>query len=179
MDGFEVKRLDTVIGLGDIIVTTTGNKDIVVGRHFEGMKDKAIVCNIGHFDNEIDMAWLNSNHGSTKNTIKPQVDMYTIAGKDIIVLAEGRLVNLGCATGHPSFVMSNSFTNQTLAQLELWENSANYGNDVYMLPKYLDEKVARLHLAKIGVELETLRNDQAEYIGVPVEGPFKAEHYRY
>jgi adenosylhomocysteinase len=179
MDGFEVKRLDTVIGLGDIIVTTTGNKDIVVGRHFEGMKDKAIVCNIGHFDNEIDMAWLNSNHGSTKNTIKPQVDMYTIAGKDIIVLAEGRLVNLGCATGHPSFVMSNSFTNQTLAQLELWQNSANYGNDVYMLPKHLDEKVARLHLAKIGVELETLRNDQAEYIGVPVEGPFKAEHYRY
>jgi len=179
MDGFEVKRLDTVIGLGDIIVTTTGNKDIVVGRHFEGMKDKAIVCNIGHFDNEIDMAWLNANHGSTKNTIKPQVDMYTIDGKDIIVLAEGRLVNLGCATGHPSFVMSNSFTNQTLAQLELWQNSANYGNDVYMLPKHLDEKVARLHLAKIGVELETLRNDQAEYIGVPVEGPFKAEHYRY
>jgi adenosylhomocysteinase len=179
MDGFEVKRLDTVIGLGDIIVTTTGNKDIVVGRHFEGMKDKAIVCNIGHFDNEIDMAWLNANHGSTKNTIKPQVDMYTIDGKDIIVLAEGRLVNLGCATGHPSFVMSNSFTNQTLAQLELWQNSANYGNDVYMLPKHLDEKVARLHLAKIGVELETLRKDQAEYIGVPVEGPFKAEHYRY
>ena len=179
MDGFEVKKLDTVIGLGDIIVTTTGNKDIVVGRHFEAMKDKAIVCNIGHFDNEIDMAWLNSNYGSTKNTIKPQVDMYTINGNDIIVLAEGRLVNLGCATGHPSFVMSNSFTNQTLAQLELWQNSANYGNDVYMLPKHLDEKVARLHLAKIGVELETLRQDQADYIGVQVEGPYKAEHYRY
>jgi adenosylhomocysteinase len=179
MDGFEVKKLDTVIGLGDIIVTTTGNKDIVVGRHFEAMKDKAIVCNIGHFDNEIDMAWLNSNYGSTKNTIKPQVDMYTIKGNDIIVLAEGRLVNLGCATGHPSFVMSNSFTNQTLAQLELWQNSANYGNDVYMLPKHLDEKVARLHLAKIGVELETLRQDQADYIGVAVEGPYKAEHYRY
>ena len=179
MDGFEVKKLDTVIGLGDIIVTTTGNKDIVVGRHFEAMKDKAIVCNIGHFDNEIDMAWLNSNYGSTKNTIKPQVDMYTIKGNDIIVLAEGRLVNLGCATGHPSFVMSNSFTNQTLAQLELWQNSASYGNDVYMLPKHLDEKVARLHLAKIGVELETLRPDQAEYIGVAVEGPYKAEHYRY
>jgi len=179
MDGFEVKKLDTVIGLGDIIVTTTGNKDIVVGRHFENMKDKAIVCNIGHFDNEIDMAWLNSNYGSTKNTIKPQVDMYTIKGKDIIVLAEGRLVNLGCATGHPSFVMSNSFTNQTLAQLELWQNSANYDNDVYMLPKHLDEKVARLHLAKIGVELEVLSQDQADYIGVKVNGPFKAEHYRY
>jgi adenosylhomocysteinase len=179
MDGFEVKKLDTVIGLGDIIVTTTGNKDIVVGRHFEAMKDKAIVCNIGHFDNEIDMAWLNSNYGSTKNTIKPQVDMYTIKGNDIIVLAEGRLVNLGCATGHPSFVMSNSFTNQTLAQLELWQNSANYGNDVYMLPKHLDEKVARLHLSKIGVELETLRQDQADYIGVAIEGPYKAEHYRY
>ena len=179
MDGFEVKKLDTVIGLGDIIVTTTGNKDIVVGRHFEAMKDKAIVCNIGHFDNEIDMAWLNSNYGSTKNTIKPQVDMYTIKGNDIIVLAEGRLVNLGCATGHPSFVMSNSFTNQTLAQLELWQNSASYGNDVYMLPKHLDEKVARLHLDNMGGELETLRPDQAEYIGVAVEGPYKAEHYRY
>ena len=179
MDGFEVKRFDNVVHLGDIIVTTTGNKDIVVGRHFEKMKDKAIVCNIGHFDNEIDMAWLNANHGSTKNTIKPQVDMYTIDGKDIIILAEGRLVNLGCATGHPSFVMSNSFTNQTLAQLELWQNSANYGNDVYMLPKHLDEKVARLHLAKIGVELEELSKDQADYIGVDVKGPFKAEHYRY
>ncbi len=179
MDGFEVKRLDTVVHLGDIIVTTTGNKNIVVGRHFEKMKDKAIVCNIGHFDNEIDMAWLNGNHGHTKNEIKPQVDLYNIKGKDIIVLAEGRLVNLGCATGHPSFVMSNSFTNQTLAQIELWQNSANYKNDVYMLPKYLDEKVARLHLAKIGVELETLSSDQADYIGVAVEGPFKAEHYRY
>ena len=179
MDGFEVKKFDNVVHLGDIIVTTTGNKDIVVGRHFEKMKDKAIVCNIGHFDNEINMAWLNANHGSTKNTIKPQVDMYTIDGKDIIILAEGRLVNLGCATGHPSFVMSNSFTNQTLAQLELWHNSANYGNDVYMLPKHLDEKVARLHLAKIGVELEELSKDQADYIGVDVKGPFKAEHYRY
>jgi adenosylhomocysteinase len=143
------------------------------------MKDKAIVCNIGHFDNEIDMAWLNTNYGSTKYTVKPQVDIYNVKGNEIIILAEGRLVNLGCATGHPSFVMSNSFTNQTLAQLELWANSANYGNDVYMLPKHLDEKVARLHLAKIGVELETLRPDQAEYIGVNVEGPFKAEHYRY
>jgi adenosylhomocysteinase len=179
MDGFEVKRLDSVVHLGDIIVTTTGNKDIVVGRHFEKMKDKAIVCNIGHFDNEIDMAWLNTNFGSTKYTVKPQVDIYNVNGNEIIILAEGRLVNLGCATGHPSFVMSNSFTNQTLAQLELWANSANYENDVYMLPKHLDEKVARLHLAKIGVELEALRQDQADYIGVPVEGPYKAEHYRY
>ena len=179
MDGFEVKKLDTVIGLGDIIVTSTGNKDIIVGRHFENMKDKAIVCNIGHFDNEINMAWLNKNHGHTKNTVKPQVDIYTIAGKDIIVLAEGRLVNLGCATGHPSFVMSNSFTNQTLAQLELWENSANYENDVYVLPKHLDEKVARLHLAKISVELEELTQEQADYIGVPVAGPFKSDEYRY
>ncbi len=179
MDGFEVKKLDTVVGLGDIIVTTTGNKDIIVGRHFEAMKDKAIVCNIGHFDNEIDVAWLNANHGATKNEIKPQVDMYTIHGKDIILLAEGRLVNLGCATGHPSFVMSNSFTNQTLAQLELWNNAAAYGNDVYMLPKHLDEKVARLHLAKIGVELEVLSEEQAAYIGVDVKGPYKAEHYRY
>ena len=179
MDGFEVKRLDSVVHLGDIIVTTTGNKNIVVGRHFENMKDKAIVCNIGHFDNEIDMAWLNSNHGASKIEIKPQVDLYNINGKDVIVLAEGRLVNLGCATGHPSFVMSNSFTNQTLAQLELWLHSDKYENDVYMLPKHLDEKVARLHLAKIGVELETLSQDQANYIGVAVEGPFKAEHYRY
>ncbi len=179
MDGFEVKKLDTVIGLGDIIVTTTGNKDIVVGRHFENMKDKAIVCNIGHFDNEINMAWLNEKHGASKIEIKPQVDMYNVNGKDIIVLAEGRLVNLGCATGHPSFVMSNSFTNQTLAQLELWQNAAAYGNDVYMLPKHLDEKVARLHLAKIGVELEELSADQAAYIGVDVNGPYKAEHYRY
>lgn len=179
MDGFEVKKLDTVVSLGDIIVTTTGNKDIVVGRHFEKMKDKAIVCNIGHFDNEIDMAWLNSNYGSTKNTVKPQVDIYNVNGHDVIILAEGRLVNLGCATGHPSFVMSNSFTNQTLAQLELWANYKNYDNDVYMLPKHLDEKVAMLHLAKIGVELEVLSKDQADYIGVSVEGPFKAEHYRY
>jgi adenosylhomocysteinase len=179
MDGFEVKRLDTVVHLGDIIVTTTGNKNIVVGRHFENMKDKVIVCNIGHFDNEIDMAWLNDNHGASKIEIKPQVDLYNINGKDIIILAEGRLVNLGCATGHPSFVMSNSFTNQTLAQLEIWLHADKYGNDVYMLPKHLDEKVARLHLAKIGVELETLSTDQADYIGVAVEGPFKAEHYRY
>ncbi|WP_299063495.1 adenosylhomocysteinase [uncultured Polaribacter sp.] len=179
MDGFEVKKLETVIANSDIIITTTGNKDIIQGRHFEAMKDKVIVCNIGHFDNEIDMAWLNTNHGNTKDTIKPQVDKYNIAGKDIIVLAEGRLVNLGCATGHPSFVMSNSFTNQTLAQIELWTNKEAYGNDVYMLPKHLDEKVAKLHLAKIGVELTELRNDQAEYIGVTVEGPFKPEHYRY
>jgi adenosylhomocysteinase len=179
MDGFEVKPLDKVIGLADIIVTATGNKSIVVGRHFEAMKDKSIVCNIGHFDNEIDMAWLNNNHGSSKMEIKPQVDLYNVNGNDIIVLAEGRLVNLGCATGHPSFVMSNSFTNQTLAQLELWKNSANYDNDVYTLPKHLDEKVARLHLAKIGVELETLSTEQADYIGVAVQGPFKPEHYRY
>jgi len=179
MDGFEVKRLETVIGNADIVITTTGNKDIIQGRHFEAMKDKIIVCNIGHFDNEIDMAWLNENHGHTKDTIKPQVDKYTINGKDIIVLAEGRLVNLGCATGHPSFVMSNSFTNQTLAQLELWNNRDAYKNEVYMLPKHLDEKVAKLHLAKIGVELTELRNDQAEYIGVKVEGPYKPEYYRY
>ncbi len=179
MDGFEVKRLETVVGNSDIVITTTGNKDIIQGRHFEAMKDKVIVCNIGHFDNEIDMAWLNKNHGDTKDTIKPQVDKYNINGKDIVVLAEGRLVNLGCATGHPSFVMSNSFTNQTLAQLELWNNRDAYKNEVYMLPKHLDEKVARLHLAKIGVELETLREDQAEYIGVTVEGPFKPEYYRY
>ncbi|WP_430399967.1 adenosylhomocysteinase [Flavobacterium sp.] len=179
MDGFEVKRLDTVVGNADIVITTTGNKDIVLGSHFEKMKDKTIVCNIGHFDNEIDMAWMNKNHGASKVEIKPQVDKYTINGKDIIILAEGRLVNLGCATGHPSFVMSNSFTNQTLAQIELWTNSAAYNNEVYMLPKHLDEKVAALHLAKLGVELETLRDDQAKYIGVPVEGPFKPEYYRY
>jgi adenosylhomocysteinase len=179
MDGFEVKKLETVVGNSDIIITTTGNKDIIQGRHFEAMKDKVIVCNIGHFDNEIDMAWLNKNHGNTKDTIKPQVDKYNIAGNDIIVLAEGRLVNLGCATGHPSFVMSNSFTNQTLAQIELWKNKEAYGNDVYMLPKHLDEKVAKLHLAKIGVELTELREDQAKYFGVTVEGPFKPEHYRY
>ena len=179
MDGFEVKKMENAIAEADIVVTATGNKDIIKGKHFEMMKDKTIVCNIGHFDNEIDVAWLDNNHGSTKTTIKPQVDMYTINDKDIILLAEGRLVNLGCATGHPSFVMSNSFTNQTLAQLELWKNSENYKNEVYMLPKHLDEKVALLHLAKIGVELETLRDDQAEYIGVKVEGPFKPEYYRY
>jgi len=179
MDGFEVKKLDNVVGKADIIITTTGNKDIVQGRHFEAMKDKAIVCNIGHFDNEIDVAWLINNHGDTKVEIKPQVDKYTIDGKDILLLAEGRLVNLGCATGHPSFVMSNSFTNQTLAQLELWLHPEKYENKVYMLPKHLDEKVARLHLEKIGVELETLRPDQAEYISVKVEGPYKPEYYRY
>jgi len=179
MEGFEVKKLDNVIGNADIVITTTGNKDIVQERHFRALKDKAIVCNIGHFDNEIDMAWLNKNYGDTKNTIKPQVDQYTIDGKEIIVLAEGRLVNLGCATGHPSFVMSNSFTNQTLAQIELWLHKDRYENKVYMLPKHLDEKVARLHLAKIGVELTELRPDQATYIGVTVEGPYKPEYYRY
>jgi adenosylhomocysteinase len=179
MDGFEVKKLNNVIHLGDIIVTTTGNKDIVTGEHFLKMKDKAIVCNIGHFDNEISVAWLNENYGHTKVEIKPQVDLYNVNGNDIILLAEGRLVNLGCATGHPSFVMSNSFTNQTLAQLELWENSANYENKVYTLPKHLDEKVARLHLAKIGVELDVLSKDQADYIGVAVEGPYKPHEYRY
>jgi adenosylhomocysteinase len=179
MDGFPVKRMETAIPEADIIVTATGNKDIVQGHHFEAMKDKTIVCNIGHFDNEIDMAWLNENHGSTKNTIKPQVDMYTIDGKDLIILAEGRLVNLGCATGHPSFVMSNSFSNQILAQIELWTNNDQYSNDVYVLPKYLDEKVAALHLDKLGVELTELREDQAAYIGVGVKGPFKPEQYRY
>ena len=179
MDGFEVKKLETVVGNADIVITTTGNKDIVRAEHFKAMKDKTIVCNIGHFDNEIQMAWLNENYGNTKNTIKPQVDKYTIDGNDIIVLAEGRLVNLGCATGHPSFVMSNSFTNQTLAQIELWNHSDKYENEVYMLPKHLDEKVAKLHLEKIGVELTELKQDQAEYIGVTVEGPFKPEHYRY
>ena len=179
MDGYEVKKLDSVVGNSDIVITTTGNKDIVVGRHFEAMKDKTIVCNIGHFDNEIDMAWLNDNYGSSKVEIKPQVDKYTLNGKDVIVLAEGRLVNLGCATGHPSFVMSNSFTNQTLAQIELWNNSDKYSNEVYMLPKHLDEKVAKLHLEKIGVELTELKKDQADYIGVNVEGPYKPEYYRY
>src|SRR6056300_1490549 len=179
MDGYEVKRLETAVGNADILITTTGNKDIVRGEHFEAMKDKTIVCNIGHFDNEIDMAWLNANHGNTKVEIKPQVDKYTVNGKDIIILAEGRLVNLGCATGHPSFVMSNSFTNQTLAQLELWNNSENYENKVYMLPKHLDEKVAALHLAKLGAELTELKQDQAAYIGVTVKGPFKPEYYRY
>ncbi len=176
MDGFEVKKLETVVANADIVITTTGNKDIVQERHFEAMKDKTIVCNIGHFDNEIDVAWLNKHE---KIEIKPQVDKYTINGKDIILLAEGRLVNLGCATGHPSFVMSNSFTNQTLAQIELWNNIENYENKVYMLPKYLDEKVAKLHLAKIGIELTELRKDQADYIGVEVKGPYKPEYYRY
>jgi len=179
MDGFEVKKLETVIGHADIVITTTGNKDIIRAEHFEALKDKAIVCNIGHFDNEIDMAWLNQNYGNTKDEIKPQVDKYTINGKDLIILAEGRLVNLGCATGHPSFVMSNSFTNQTLAQIELWKNSTNYKNDVYMLPKHLDEKVAKLHLSRLGAELTELKDYQADYIGVTVEGPFKPEYYRY
>ena len=179
MDGFEVKKMDNAVAEADIVVTATGNKDIIKGYHFELMKDKTIVCNIGHFDNEIDVSWLDENHGSTKTTIKPQVDMYDVNGNDIILLAEGRLVNLGCATGHPSFVMSNSFTNQTLAQIELWKNSENYKNEVYMLPKHLDEKVAYLHLSKIGVELETLSEDQADYIGVKVNGPYKPEHYRY
>jgi len=177
MDGFEVKKMDNAVSEANIVVTTTGNKDIIADRHFKLMKDKTIVCNIGHFDNEIDVAWLNKN--AEKTEIKPQVDMYTFGGKDILLLAEGRLVNLGCATGHPSFVMSNSFTNQTLAQLELWLNTDKYENKVYMLPKHLDEKVARLHLAKIGVELDTLSQEQAEYIGVTVEGPFKPEYYRY
>ncbi|WP_026809083.1 adenosylhomocysteinase [Arenibacter latericius] len=179
MDGFEVKKMETVIGNTDIVITTTGNKDIIQSQHFKAMKDKTIVCNIGHFDNEIDMAWLNKNYGHTKDEIKPQVDKYTIEDKDVIVLAEGRLVNLGCATGHPSFVMSNSFTNQTLAQIELWNRSDKYENKVYMLPKHLDEKVAALHLSRLGIELETLRPDQAEYIGVSVEGPFKPDYYRY
>ncbi len=177
MDGFEVKKLETVVGNADIIITTTGNKDIVRGEHFEAMKDKVIVCNIGHFDNEIDVSWLKTN--ATKDEIKPQVDKYDLNGKHIILLAEGRLVNLGCATGHPSFVMSNSFTNQTLAQIELWKNSDSYENKVYMLPKVLDEKVAKLHLEKIGVELTELKKYQADYIGVEVEGPYKPEYYRY
>ncbi|SIT28191.1 adenosylhomocysteinase [Chryseobacterium gambrini] len=179
MDGYEVKRLDTVVDNADIIITTTGNFNIVRGEHFLKMKDKAIVCNIGHFDNEIDMAWLNDNYGNTKSEVKPQVDIYTVEGKEVIILAEGRLVNLGCATGHPSFVMSNSFSNQTLAQIELWNNFEAYGNEVYMLPKHLDEKVAALHLKKLSVELETLSPEQAEYIGVDVKGPFKPEYYRY
>jgi adenosylhomocysteinase len=179
MDGFEVKPMIDAVKEADIVVTASGCRDLITEKHFRVMKDKAIVCNIGHFDIEIDMAWLNANYGGTKNTIKPQVDMYTIEGKDIIVLAEGRLVNLGCATGHPSFVMSNSFSNQTLAQIELWTNTANYENKVYVLPKVLDEKVARLHLAKIGVVLDTLTSAQADYLGLPVEGPFKPEAYRY
>jgi len=179
MDGYQVMKMDNAVKQADIIVTTTGNKDIVVDRHFKAMKHNAIVCNIGHFDTEIDMAWLNNTHGKSKDVIKPQVDKYTVDGKDIIVLAEGRLVNLGCATGHPSFVMSNSFTNQTLAQLELWQNTANYEKKVYTLPKHLDEMVAALHLPKLNAELDILSADQAAYIGVPVKGPFKADHYRY
>ncbi|MFT4533525.1 MAG: adenosylhomocysteinase [Saprospiraceae bacterium] len=179
MDGFAVKKMSTALKEANIVVTATGNKDIITPEYFKQMGDKTIVCNIGHFDNEIDVTWLNEKHGDSKVEIKPQVDKYTIDGKDIILLAEGRLVNLGCATGHPSFVMSNSFTNQTLAQLELWEKSDKYENDVYMLPKHLDEKVARLHLAKIGVELEELSKDQADYIGVTPEGPYKPEYYRY
>ena len=180
MDGYEVKRINSVIDNMDIVVTATGNKNILTGEHFLQMKDKAIVCNIGHFDNEIDMAWLNDTYGNTKVEIKPQVDKYTLEDeKELIVLAEGRLVNLGCATGHPSFVMSNSFTNQTLAQIELWNAPENYENKVYMLPKHLDEKVAALHLKHLGVELEELSKDQADYIGVTVEGPFKPEYYRY
>ncbi|MEO1515660.1 MAG: adenosylhomocysteinase [Bacteroidota bacterium] len=179
MDGFAVKRMETALQEANIVVTATGCKDIITEEHFRMMKDKTIVCNIGHFDNEIDMAWLNDNFGASKLEIKPQVDKYTIDDKDVIILAEGRLVNLGCATGHPSFVMSNSFTNQVLAQLELWQNSDNYENKVYMLPKHLDEKVARLHLSKIGVELEELNKDQADYLGVDKAGPFKPEYYRY
>ena len=179
MDGFEVKPMLEAVAEADIVVTATGNKDIVSEPHFRAMRDKTIVCNIGHCDNEIDMQWLNDTCGDTKDTIKPQVDLYNIDGKDVIVLAEGRLVNLGCATGHPSFVMSNSFTNQTLAQMELWQNPDAYENKVYVLPKHLDEKVARLHLEKIGVRLDSLTQEQADYIGVPTEGPFKPEHYRY
>ncbi len=179
MDGFAVKRMENALKEANIVVTATGCKDIITGEHFKQMKDKTIVCNIGHFDNEIDMAWLNGKHGDSKVVIKPQVDKYTVDGKDVIILAEGRLVNLGCGTGHPSFVMSNSFSNQTLAQLELWQNSDKYENKVYMLPKHLDEKVARLHLAKIDVELEELSKDQADYLGVKAEGPFKPEYYRY
>lgn len=179
MEGYEVKPMLDACAEADIVVTATGNKDIITSAHFENMKDKAIVCNIGHFDNEIDMAWLNETHGASKDEIKPQVDQYTLNGKDIIILAEGRLVNLGCATGHPSFVMSNSFSNQVLAQLELWERADKYENKVYTLPKNLDEKVARLHLEKVGVVLEVLSQEQADYIGVPVEGPYKSDEYRY
>ena len=179
MDGYEVKKMNSVISKADIVVTATGNKDILQEQHFKLMKDKTIVCNIGHFDNEIDMAWLNDNYGDSKIEIKPQVDLYKVDDKEVIILAEGRLVNLGCATGHPSFVMSNSFTNQVLAQLELWVNSENYENKVYMLPKHLDEKVAMLHLEKLGVELDELTDDQAEYIGVKAKGPFKPDYYRY
>jgi adenosylhomocysteinase len=179
MDGFEVKKMADAVKEADIVVTASGCRDLITEKHFRSMKDKAIVCNIGHFDIEIDMAWINKNYGHTKDTIKPQVDVYNIDGKDVIVLAEGRLVNLGCATGHPSFVMSNSFSNQTLAQIELWANHKKYENKVYVLPKLLDEKVARLHLAKIGVELDELTDAQANYLGIPKAGPFKPEHYRY
>jgi adenosylhomocysteinase len=179
MDGFEVKRMIDAVKEADIVVTASGCRDLITEKHFRLLKDKAIVCNIGHFDIEIDMAWINNNYGHTKDTIKPQVDLYNIEGKDVIVLAEGRLVNLGCATGHPSFVMSNSFTNQVLAQIELWQNHNNYEHKVYVLPKHLDEKVARLHLAKIGVTLDELTETQSEYLGIPVKGPFKADHYRY
>src|SRR5689334_1350887 len=179
MDGFEVKKMINAVKEADIVVTASGCRDLITGEHFKLMKDKAIVCNIGHFDIEIDVAWLNDNYGHTKDTIKPQVDIYNVDGKDIILLAEGRLVNLGCATGHPSFVMSNSFSNQTLAQIELWTNGDNYENKVYVLPKHLDEKVARLHLAKVGAQLDVLTDEQAEYLGITKEGPFKPEHYRY
>ena len=179
MDGYEVKKMIDAVKEADIIVTASGCRDLITGDHFKLMKDKAIVCNIGHFDIEIDIAWLNKNYGNTKDTIKPQVDMYTIDGKDVIILAEGRLVNLGCATGHPSFVMSNSFTNQVLAQMELWQHSENYENKVYVLPKHLDEKVARLHLKKIGVELDVLSDKQSAYLNIPKEGPYKSEMYRY
>ena len=179
MDGFEVKRMTDAVKEADIVVTASGCRDLITEKHFRSLKDKAIVCNIGHFDIEIDMAWLNNNYGHTKDTIKPQVDLYNIDGKDVIILAEGRLVNLGCATGHPSFVMSNSFTNQVLAQIELWQNHAKYENIVFVLPKHLDEKVARLHLAKIGVTLDELSTAQSEYLGIPVQGPYKADHYRY
>lgn len=179
MDGFEVKKMKDAVKEADIVVTASGCRDLITGEHFKLMKDKTIVCNIGHFDIEIDVAWLNENYGNTKDTVKPQVDIYNVDGKDVILLAEGRLVNLGCATGHPSFVMSNSFSNQTLAQIELWVNHKSYENKVYVLPKHLDEKVARLHLKKIGVELEELTTEQASYLGLSKEGPFKAEHYRY
>ena len=179
MEGFEVKKMLDAIPESDIIVTATGNKDIITSEHFKLMKDKAIVCNIGHFDNEIDVSWLNDNFGHTKDTIKPQVDKYTVDNHDIILLAEGRLINLGCATGHPSFVMSASFTNQVIAQIELWNHIDKYEKKVYTLPKHLDEKVARLHLSKIGVELDNLTKDQADYIGVPIKGPYKPNYYRY
>jgi len=179
MDGFEVKRMIDAVREADIIVTASGCRDLITEKHFRAMKDKAIVCNIGHFDIEIDMAWLNTSYGKTKDTIKPQVDLYNIDGKEVIVLAEGRLVNLGCATGHPSFVMSNSFSNQTLAQIELWMHHSKYEHKVYVLPKHLDEKVARLHLSKVGAQLEELSDAQSDYLGIPKHGPYKAEHYRY